>query len=139
VPLKNGFISPEELANWDVHLFNSIPVGDYLDNLDFFVYFHNPGMKEAYGMAILEAMSNDVVCILPEGFRIVFGSAAVYCEVSDVQDRLRELWANPRLYRSQQERGRQFVAEQGSPAALMAHLARFGVRATSGSANSAKE
>jgi hypothetical protein len=40
---------------WTVHPFGSLPPRTFLDQLDFWVYFHGPELYESFGMAIVEA------------------------------------------------------------------------------------
>ena len=125
-PLKAGFISKEELAEFEVHEFKSLEPRDYLRNLDFFIYFHSRGLVEAFGMAIVEAMAAGVVCVLQPDFEPVFGDAAVYANPDEVEDTVRRLW-NEGEYAAQQQRGWSFVTEQCSPSALLRRLHQFGV------------
>ncbi|WP_460682328.1 glycosyltransferase [Nesterenkonia populi] len=131
VPAKKGYL-PRSTENWEVFVFNEIEVEQYLsEKIDFFVYFHSDGWLEAFGMAILEAMSYGVVCVLPRHFEPVFGEAAVYAEPGDVQATLGRLW-NADRYNEQQQRARRFIEEQCTPEAYVRRLQRLGVTSRNG-------
>ncbi|WFP16713.1 glycosyltransferase [Citricoccus muralis] len=126
VPTQKGFM-PRRPKNWEIYVFNEIDVNEYLDEkIDFFVYFHSDGWLEAFGMAILEAMSHGVVCVLPEHFRPVFKDGAVYAEPDQVQDVIAEFWDEGR-YAEQQRRGRAFIEDECTSEAYLRRLARLGV------------
>lgn len=82
-----------EPTNWEILPFGSSKAADYLATLDAFVYFPHAGLREAFGMTIVEAMLAGVPCILPKSFEKTFGNMAIYCDhdkVSDVISRLAE-------------------------------------------------
>lgn len=129
VPKKRGFL-PRYTTSWEVYAFNEIDVDQYLsEKLDFFVYFHSEDWVEAFGMAILEAMSYGVVCVLPKHFRSVFGDAAVYAEPDGVAAVVAALWDQQR-YAEQQRRAVEFIERECTPAAYLQRLADLGVRTT---------
>lgn len=126
VPVQKGFLSKNPPA-WEIYAFNEISVEEYLaEKLDFFVYFHSDGWLEAFGMAILEAMSYGVVCVLPRHFEPVFKDAAVYAEPDQVQSVVAELWTEER-YALQQQRAIRFIEQECTPAAYIRRLAGLGV------------
>lgn len=126
VPKRLGFL-PETLPeNWTVRSFNEIPVDDYLSGLDFFVYYHNPGLLEAFGNAVLEALNAGVVCVLPPHFEPVFKEAALYAEPTEVQRAISASW-NFDVYSDQQAKARRFVERECTPSAYLERLRSFGV------------
>lgn len=127
VPKRLGFL-PETLPeNWSVRGFNAIPVDDYLSALDFFVYYHNPGLLEAFGNAVLEALNAGVVCVLPPHFEPVFKEAALYAEPSEVQKVISATW-NFDSYSDQRAKAHRFVERQCAPGAYLERLKILGVR-----------
>lgn len=129
VPQKRGFL-PRNARNWEVFAFNEITVDEYLaEKLDFFVYFHSDDWVEAFGMAILEAMSYGVVCILPRHFQPVFGEAAVYADPSQVQTLIQKLW-DPDHYQEQQQKALRFIEVQCTSSAYLGRIASLGVMET---------
>ncbi|GAA4910185.1 glycosyltransferase [Nesterenkonia rhizosphaerae] len=128
IPVQKGFL-PRGAQGWEVYAFNEIEVDEYLrEKLDFFVYFHSEGWLEAFGMAILEAMSYGVVCVLPTHFEQVFKDAAVYAKPSDVQDVVQHMW-HPERYREQQRNALRFIQNECTPDAYIRRLRRLGVYA----------
>lgn len=95
--------------NWSVLPYNDVPVQAFLATLDFFVYFDNDHIVEAFGRSILEALASGLVVVLPEKFRRVFGDAAVYAEPAQVRDVVSTLHADPDRYRTLSERGVAYV------------------------------
>ncbi|GAA1128889.1 glycosyltransferase family 2 protein [Arthrobacter flavus] len=128
VPVQKGFLSRNP-PSWEIYAFNEISVEEYLsEKLDFFVYFHSDGWLEAFGMAILEAMSYGVVCVLPRHFAPVFKDAAVYAEPDQVKDVINELWDSDN-YGLQQQRAVAFIQQECTPEAYLRRLAGLGVSA----------
>jgi len=77
-------------------------------------------------MAILEAMSYGVVCVLPRHFEPVFKDAAVYAEPDQVKDVINELWDSQR-YAQQQQRAVRFIEPECTPEAYLRRLSGLGV------------
>ena len=128
IPVQKGYLSRNPPL-WEVYAFNEISVEEYLtDKIDFFVYFHSDGWLEAFGMAILEAMSYGVVCVLPRHFEQVFGSAALYAHPEEVQEVVAQTW-NEERYREQQLRAVEFIRQECTPEAYMRRLQGLGVSA----------
>ena len=127
VPVRKGFL-PRNPPSWEIYAFNEISVEEYLaEKIDFFVYFHSDGWLEAFGMAILEAMSYGVVCVLPRHFEPVFKDAAVYAEPDQVKAVVSELW-DPQRYAEQQQRAVRFIEQECTPDAYVRRLSGLGVR-----------
>ncbi|HET9873722.1 MAG TPA: glycosyltransferase [Propionibacteriaceae bacterium] len=84
--------------NWQVLPFGARPVRDFLADLDFFVYYHDPRLVEAFGRTILEAMASGVPAILPPHFQPVFGDAATYAEPYEVAGLVQRLRADRTAY-----------------------------------------
>ncbi len=126
VPVQKGFL-PRNPLSWEIYAFNEISVEEYLsEKIDFFVYFHSDGWLEAFGMAILEAMSYGVVCVLPRHFEPVFRDAAVYAEPGQVKEVISQLWDSQR-YAQQQQRAVRFIEQECTPEAYLRRLSGLGV------------
>ncbi|MCT1605916.1 glycosyltransferase [Nesterenkonia massiliensis] len=126
VPMRKGFLS-RNAPGWEIYAFNEIDVDVYLDNkIDFFVYFHSDDWVEAFGMAILEAMSHGVVCVLPHTFEPVFKEAATYCAPHEVSSTLNNLWSADK-YAEQQQRALRFIARECTTSAYLKRLSKLGV------------
>jgi len=85
-------------ANWELLPYGSMPVREFLAGIDFFVYYDNEHIVEAFGRSILEAMASGCVVILPHKFRNVFGEGALYAEPAEVEGMVRRIHADPAQY-----------------------------------------
>lgn len=97
--------------NWTVYPYNSLPVRNFLADLDVFVYHPNPNLLEAFGRNIFEAMAVGVPVILHPRFESVFGEAALYAEAENTQSTILELLSSESLYNHQAEKGVQYVKQ----------------------------
>lgn len=112
-------------AGWELVEFGSMAPRDFLRGLDFFVYFHDPDLVEAFGRTIMEAMAAGVPVLIGAHFRPVFGDAALYTTPAGVLPLVRELHADPERYRAVARHARDFVETRFGYAS---HLARLAVR-----------
>jgi hypothetical protein len=92
-------------GNWSVSAFDSIEIGEFLRELDFYVYFVNSTLLEAFGRAPVEAMAAGVPTVLPPQFRPVFGDGALYAEPEEVYSIMTELRGDHDRYQTQQRLG----------------------------------
>lgn len=90
---------------WSVHPFGSMAPADFLEGVDFWVYFHADALVESFGMASVEAMASGAVVILPEYMAATFGPGAVYCSPDRTQKLIDELWSDPDRYEQQSAAG----------------------------------
>lgn len=91
-------------AAWLTYKKDALPVPEFLYALDYFVFYQHPLAVEAFGRVILEALASGVVVILPKHFERVFGAAALYADVNDVQDLIKHLHTDFCLYKAQLEK-----------------------------------
>ncbi|NNC27494.1 glycosyltransferase, partial [Salinisphaera sp. USBA-960] len=73
-------------GNWELLPFSWDGIPEFLQSLDFYVYFHSDEWAEAFGRTVLEALAVGLVVILPPSFRETFAEAAVYAEPQEVHD-----------------------------------------------------
>ena len=127
--LGGGEIAVERIgrrpSHWDVLDFGTEEPRDFLRSLDFFVYFHDPDLVEAFGRTILEAMAAGVPVIIGEHFRDTFGDAALYTDPAGVRDLVCELHRDRVRYRAVVERARAFVERRFGSSS---HVSRLRVR-----------
>lgn len=105
--------------NWKMFNHDEIHTKDFLNKIDFFVYFDNSNIVEAFGRSILEALASGTVTILPIKFKRVFGDAAIYCEPKDVKDKIMQLSLNRKLYNEVSAKSIEFVKEKFSQQAYI--------------------
>lgn len=127
-----GALTEEDIAGWEVHPFDALPPSSFLETIDFFVYYHHEDWVEAFGRVIMEAMFAGAVVVLPPSFEPVFGDAALYAEPGQVQDLIRDYFADWPRYQAQSERGLAYAHENCTPAAYRRRLAGLGVDALHG-------
>lgn len=125
--IKSGALAPEDIANWEVHPFNAIPPMEFLQSIDFFVYYHHKDWVESFGRVIMEAMFAGAVVILPPSFGTVFGAAAIYAEPDEVQMRIEAYYQDWPRFETQSRRGLAYALENCTPFAYRRRLARFGL------------
>lgn len=111
--------------NWEVIPFGAMEPTNFLSTIDFFVYYTDPHMIEAFGRAPMEAMASGVPVILPDVFRSTFGDAAIYAEPENVQSIVSHLWSNQEKYEAQRKQGYEFVRKNCSPCALKGRVERY--------------
>lgn len=97
------------LQDMAVTPFGGADVREYLQGLDFWVYYHSNRTIESFGMAAAEAMEAGLVVILPEYMAATFGEGAVYAKASEVASIVRKFWSDPELYAEQSRRAREYV------------------------------
>ncbi|MBS7545056.1 glycosyltransferase family A protein [Ancylobacter oerskovii] len=130
VRLLGGANTPERLLssipeNWEVLEFDSIPVLDFIDSLDFLVHFPHTQYIEEFGRNVAEAMARGVPAVLPPVFRETFHDAAIYCEPDEVGETIRRVWADKDLYMHYARAGRDFVAENCHVTSLQSRMSGF--------------
>ena len=96
-------ILPTKPPSWDILEFNEVHPQDFLQTIDFFVYFHSDQWIEAFGRTILEAIACGAISILPPHFKRVFGESAVYCEPEEVNKTVWDLYRHPNSARQHRE------------------------------------
>jgi UDP:flavonoid glycosyltransferase YjiC (YdhE family) len=131
--LGGGEIAVKRLGyrpeGWEVVAFGEQEPEEFLRTVDFFVYFHDPDLVEAFGRTILEAMAGGVPVIIGEHFRPIFADAALYTTPAGVCALVRDLYADRRRYREVADRARRFVEEHFGHLSHLSRLADHDIRA----------
>ncbi|OLO42433.1 glycosyl transferase family A [Alkalihalophilus pseudofirmus] len=96
-------------ANWHVLEFGEVHPKQFLEGLDVFVYYTHPDWVEAFGRVIFEAMAVGVPVIIPPNYEELFGEAAIYAEIDEVQPKIDELMSNDEAYQAQVEKAHEYV------------------------------
>lgn len=105
--------------NWQLIAFDEIAPKEFLQSIDFFVYFHHPLTIEAFGRAPAEAAAAGCVLVLPPYLRDTFGDAAVYCEPEGVAAIVRKYQSDRNAYCRQSRQGYDIVRERFGPESLL--------------------
>lgn len=117
-----GAVVGQKNNNWLTFENREIPIGAFLNSLDFYVYFdQEPGLAEAQEEIRL-ALASGLVVILPEHYREYFGDAVLYCKPQRVQELVLDLYGDPQRYFAQSARAIQYVLENFSPEAAATRL-----------------
>ncbi|MEV0898987.1 glycosyltransferase [Actinoplanes sp. NPDC049802] len=115
-------------ANWEIIEFGARQPAEFLRGIDFFVYFHDPDLIEAFGRTVMEAMAAGVPVVIGDHFRPLFGDAALYTTPEGVLPLIRGLYADRARYRAVALRAREFVESRFGYRSHLARLAERGVR-----------
>ncbi|MCV3271317.1 hypothetical protein [Roseobacter sinensis] len=106
--LKAGLV-PE---HWDARPFGAMPVADYFDQIDFFVYFTAPTWRESFGRVLAEAIAAGKIAITDPETARTFSGAAIAAQPEQVNDIIASYIAHPKDYeadvRAAQEHLKQF-------------------------------
>lgn len=117
-------------SNYRVLPFDSTPVPEFLQSIDFFAYFHSKSWVEAFGIVVAEAMASGALCVLPRYMEANFGDAAIYASPNEVRAELIRLHRNPRRYRERTRYARSFVKRSFSADRFGAFVEEIGIAAT---------
>ena len=104
----------QQPANWEIFPFNSLDPRVFLNNIDFFVYYHHPLLTEAFGRTIIEAMAAGIPVILPHHFRTLFNDSCLYRKPSEVKETVLSMYNDPNEFTCRSNIGRQFVIDNFS-------------------------
>lgn len=126
VRILGGTEAPEGIlghlpANWETLPFDSVPVAEFLAGIDFLVYYHHPGLVEAFGRVVLEGLATGAVCVVPRELEPIFGDACHYGTPAGVREFVDSLVADPEEFLRRSRRGVDLVRKRFS---YEAHLAR---------------
>lgn len=119
VRILGGTQAPRETLgglppDWVDLPFNSVPPVQYLSEIDFLVYYHHPGLVEAFGRTVLEGLAAGAVAIVDPSFEATFGPACRYARPDEVREVLDELSSDWRAYQEQASRGVRYAREHFS-------------------------
>jgi len=112
-------LGKEAISKKETYGFGEVKVDEFLDSIDFWVYFHDPRLTESFGMAIAEALAVGKVVVLPHYLRENFGDGAIYAHPNEVESIVMQFWSNPQDYVDQSTRARRFVENNFSNQAFL--------------------
>lgn len=127
VRILGGTEAPEDIlgavpGNWATLPFDSVPIPQFLAGIDFLIYFHHPGLVEAFGRVVLEGMAAGAVCMAPRALEPIFGDACAYGTPAEVRGFVDAMYADPGAFARRSARGVDLVRERFS---YQAHLERL--------------
>lgn len=96
-------------GNWEVLPYDLDGPKEFLRTIDFFVYFHHPELREAFGRTIFEALASGAIAVVPPDYEPLFGSACLYAKPEDVRELVRTYSADRVKYGEQSRRGADFA------------------------------
>lgn len=94
----DALLLDEVPAHWDVLPFGAIPVAEFLESIDFFVYFTHPLLRESFGRVIAEAVAGGKLVITDPGTGATFGDAVHVSDGTDVDAIIAGYLADPDSY-----------------------------------------
>jgi hypothetical protein len=118
---------PSDLEGWigsnrEALPFYSQGVPEFLNSLDFYVYFHSRRWVEAFGMSVAEAMASGLVTILDPTYETLFEDGAIYAEPKDVETLIDSFLSSPDAYLKQSAAARKLVETKFSLAMYPARM-----------------
>lgn len=105
--------------NWATFEFGARSAREFLQTIDFFVYFHHPTTLESFNRAAMEAAASGCVIILPGYLRDVFKDGALYCAPQEVEEVVRALHADKLAFARQSRLGYETVRNKYGPESFL--------------------
>lgn len=85
-------------AHWHLFRFGTRDVAEFLAEIDFFIYFPNPCLRESFGRVIVEAIAAGKLVITDPATAQTFSSAVVASDGSDIDEIIASYIAAPERY-----------------------------------------
>jgi hypothetical protein len=118
-------IQPWLGSNWQLLPFSEDGTAEFLNSLDFYVYFHSRQWVEAFGIGIAEAMASGLVTILDPSYEALYEDGAVYTEADAVETVIDRLLSSPDAYLKQSAAARKLVEAKFSLAIYPERMAEL--------------
>lgn len=107
----DNLLGEECPVHWDLMKFGTENVSDFLQTIDFMVYFTNSTWRESFGRVIAEALAAGKVVITDPETSKSFGDGVVSAKPREVSDIVTKMVASPKLYREQVEAGHRSITK----------------------------
>jgi glycosyltransferase involved in cell wall biosynthesis len=105
--LEDGLPHP----HWQMLRYRSLAVAEYLQRLDFMVYFTSPLWRESFGRVIAEAIAAGKVVITDPQTAVPFGRGAIGAQPAEVDQIIARLIEAPARYRGHVRAGQARLQE----------------------------
>jgi hypothetical protein len=93
-------LDPESVPDhWNVMPFGAMEVDEFLSNIDFFVYFTHPNLRESFGRVVAEAVAAGKLVITEPGLAKSFDGMVVPSDGDDVDEIVEGFLSSPHEYR----------------------------------------
>lgn len=86
------------MPHWTLCNFRSIPVAQFLKDIDFFVYFTHPSLRESFGRVIAEATAAGKLVITDPDTAANIGDGIIGAHPPEVNARIANFISNPKTY-----------------------------------------
>lgn len=93
----------------NLYNFGTMPVGVFLNKLDFFVYYHAPAWRESFGRVVAEAIAAGKVVICEKYLARTFGEACVTVNADEIDRTICEYLDRPARYVDQVIRSQNYI------------------------------
>ena len=114
----DGLLDTETPPHWELLNFGTEQVDDFLQSIDFFIYFTHPFLQESFGRVIAEAIAAGKLVITSPAIAATFSDALVTAAPDDVDTIVQHFIADPKQYAAQVRRSQAALSEFGVPAFL---------------------
>lgn len=92
------FMEDDPPDHWSLYRFREIPVDNFLEQIDFFVYFTNGRWRESFGRAIAEAIAAGKLVLTDPGTASTFGRGVIGLRPAEVEQCIKNHIQNPDKY-----------------------------------------
>jgi len=108
----------ENTPHWNLYKFREIPVQQFLNQIDFFVYFTNERWRESFGRVIGEAIGAGKLVLTDPETASTFGDGVVGTSPQKVDSEIAHYVANPQDYVQMIEKAQAGLAKFSAPSFL---------------------
>lgn len=112
-------------ADWLVFRDRDINPEAYMSSIDFFVYFPDQSLEQAFCREALEAVASGSVAILPKRFKKSLGKIAIYTSSHNVPTMIYELLDDPCQYQRIVAEAQRIIDSRYTAERFLAYLDKF--------------
>lgn len=98
----DGFLAEgKKRPHWRIAAFGDMPVPEFFENIDFYVYFTSPAWRESFGRGLAEAIAAGKLVISDAATASVFAGGVVSVTPAEVSQTIQYYLGHPHAYREQ--------------------------------------